>query len=406
MQRKKETIDELLHKLNQGVKGFMETDQYKSYLKCLSKFHNYSLNNTILIAMQKPDATLVAGYQTWKQLGRHVKAGEKGIKILAPAFFDFINLQREANRRLGYTAQRTFDYTHSLYEKKIVSYPRTDSRFLTEDMEDMLSGLIVKVEKIANCETTAEKDLKTVINGEKESDHHAIIPTASVDKANLEELPSVEREVLKLIATRLIEAVSTPCRYVETVIDADCNGHQIKVKGKQIIDEGWKAIAPSKESDKDEDNVQEITAGINAGEKLKINSKECKEGKTSEPKSFTDTSLRERSDFMGRLSKYKQGTVINFNAGEQTATVYTRDKAAMRKLDALVIEFPEIYKLVGKTDIDKTYSMPKSCVSYRKPRRLSEYIRNKCREILLANLTNGKLGMQNPHKYVITYIDQ
>ena len=109
---------------------------------------------------------------------------------------------------------------------------------------------------------------------------------------------------------------------------------------------------------------------------------------------------------MGRLSKYKQGTVINFNAGEQTATVYTRDKAAMRNLDALVIEFPEIYKLVGKTDIDKTYSMPKSCVSYRKPRRLSEYIRNKCREILLANLTNGKLGMQNPHKYVITYIDQ
>lgn len=74
---------------------------------------------------------------------------------------------------------------------------------------------------------------------------------------------------------------------------------------------------------------------------------------------------------MSSLSKYEQETIINFNAGEQTAVVYTRDKAVMRKLDTLVIEFPEVYRLVGETDIDKTYSMSKSCVSYRKPRRLS-----------------------------------
>ena len=78
---------------------------------------------------------------------------------------------------------------------------------------------------------------------------------------------------------------------------------------------------------------------------------------------------------MGSLSKYEQETVINFNAGEQTATVYTRDKAVMRKLDALVNEFPEVYKLVDETDIDKTYSMPKSCVSYRKPRILDDKYR-------------------------------
>ena len=209
----------------------------------------------------------------------------------APALFDLTNLQREANRRLGYTAQQTLDYTQSLYEKKLVSYPRTDSRFLTEDMEASLPGLIAKVEKIAKCEATAEKNFKAVINGKEVSDHHAIIPTASVDKANLEELPSGEREVLKLIAIRLLEAVSAPCRYMETVIDADCKGHQFKAKGKQVIDEGWKAIAPSKKSDKDEDNDQEISVGINDGEKLKINSKECKEGKTSAPKSFTEDTL-------------------------------------------------------------------------------------------------------------------
>ena len=220
-----------------------------------------------------------------------IDASKKEKLEKAPALFDLTNLQREANRRLGYTAQQTLDYTQSLYEKKLVSYPRTDSRFLTEDMEASLPGLIAKVEKIAKCEATAEKNFKAVINGKKVSDHHAIIPTASVDKANLEELPSGEREVLKLIAIRLLEAVSAPCRYMETVIDAGCNGHQFKAKGKQVIDEGWKAIAPSKKSDKDEDNDQEISVGINDGEKLKINSKECKEGKTSAPKSFTEDTL-------------------------------------------------------------------------------------------------------------------
>lgn len=220
-----------------------------------------------------------------------IDASKKEKQEKAPALFDLTNLQREANRRLGYTAQQTLDYTQSLYEKKLVSYPRTDSRFLTEDMEASLPGLIAKIEKIAKCEATAEKNFKAVINGKKVSDHHAIIPTASVDKANLEELPSGEREVLKLIAIRLLEAVSAPCRYMETVIDADCNGHQFKAKGKQVIDEGWKAIAPSKKSDNDEDNDQEISVGINAGEKLKINSKECKEGKTSAPKSFTEDTL-------------------------------------------------------------------------------------------------------------------
>ena len=78
---------------------------------------------------------------------------------------------------------------------------------------------------------------------------------------------------------------------------------------------------------------------------------------------------------MGSLSKNEQETAINFNAGEQTAVVYTRDKAVMRKLDALVFAFPEVYKLVGETDIDKTYSMPKSCVNYRKPRKLDDKYR-------------------------------
>ncbi len=78
-----------------------------------------------------------------------------------------------------------------------------------------------------------------------------------------------------------------------------------------------------------------------------------------------------------KLTRYEEETIINFNAGDQTATLYTRDPAIIRKIDALVIEFPDIYKCIGETDIDKTYEMPKSFVSYRKPRRLSEEEKNR-----------------------------
>ena len=93
---------------------------------------------------------------------------------------------------------------------------------------------------------------------------------------------------------------------------------------------------------------------------------------------------------MSSLSKYEQETVINFNAGEQTAIVYTRDKAVMRRIDALVIEFPDVYRLVSETDIDKTYSMPKSHISYRKPRNISEEQREQAREKMLEINSGGK----------------
>ena len=91
-----------------------------------------------------------------------------------------------------------------------------------------------------------------------------------------------------------------------------------------------------------------------------------------------------------KLTRYEQETIINFNAGDQTATVYTRDPAIMRKVDALVIEFPDIYKCIGETDIDKTYEMPKSFVSYRKPRRLSEEQREAARERIYAIKQRGE----------------
>ena len=220
------------------------------------------------------------------------KAEKKEKQEKAPALFDLTTLQREANKKLGYTAQQTLDYTQSLYEKKLVSYPRTDSRFLTDDMEGSLPTFIEKAEKISGLRATEERNLHSVINSKKVTDHHAIIPTASADKADLSELPTGEREVLRLIATRLLESVSSPCEYVEAVLDAECEGEKFTAKGKAVIDAGWKGIAKFSDKKKDDsDTALGDISDLHEGDEITINQAGVKAGKTSPPKSYTEDTL-------------------------------------------------------------------------------------------------------------------
>ena len=221
------------------------------------------------------------------------KAEKKEKLEKAPALFDLTSLQREANKRLGYTAQQTLDYTQSLYEKKLVSYPRTDSRYLTDDMEASLPNLIAKAEKVSGLKPTEVQDHHCVINSKKVTDHHAIIPTASVDKADLSELPTGEREVLRLIATRLLEAVSSPCIYAEVVLEGECENERFGAKGKTVIDAGWKGVA--KISEKKKDNPDDTPLGdissLHEGDEIKITQAGVKAGKTTPPKSYTEDTL-------------------------------------------------------------------------------------------------------------------
>ena len=221
------------------------------------------------------------------------KAEKKEKLEKAPALFDLTSLQREANKRLGYTAQQTLDYTQSLYEKKLVSYPRTDSRYLTDDMEASLPNLIAKAEKVSGLKPTEVQDHHCVINSKKVTDHHAIIPTASVDKADLSELPTGEREVLRLIAARLLEAVSSPCIYAEVVLEGECENERFGAKGKTVIDAGWKGVA--KISEKKKDNPDDTPLGdissLHEGDEIKITQAGVKAGKTTPPKSYTEDTL-------------------------------------------------------------------------------------------------------------------
>ena len=221
------------------------------------------------------------------------KAEKKEKQEKAPALFDLTTLQREANKRLGYTAQQTLDYTQSLYEKKLVSYPRTDSRYLTDDMEASLPNLITKAEKVSGLKPTEVQDHHCVINSKEVTDHHAIIPTASVDKADLSELPNGEREVLRLIATRLLEAVSSPCVYAEAVLGGECAGERFTAKGKSVIDPGWKGVAKIGEKKKDDpdDTALGDISSLHEGDEIKITQAGVKAGKTTPPKSYTEDTL-------------------------------------------------------------------------------------------------------------------
>ena len=221
------------------------------------------------------------------------KAEKKEKQEKAPALFDLTTLQREANKRLGFTAQQTLDYTQSLYEKKLVSYPRTDSRYLTDDMESTLPNLIAKAEKVSGLKPTEVQDHHCVINSKKVTDHHAIIPTASVDKADLSELPTGEREVLRLIATRLLEAVSSPCIYAEAVLEGECAGERFTSKGKSVIDPGWKGVAKisEKKNDDPDDTALGDISSLHEGDEIKIIQSVVKAGKTTPPKSYTEDTL-------------------------------------------------------------------------------------------------------------------
>lgn len=225
------------------------------------------------------------------------KAEKKEKSEKPPLLYDLTSLQREANRVLGYTAQQTLDYAQALYEKKLITYPRTDSRFLTEDMEAMLPDMVGKLFSMFPVESIKHISIhaKQVINGKKVTDHHAILPTKEVGNHHLSELPKGEQEVLNLIVTRLFSAVGDPYCYAETVIEATCGDTVFSAKGKTKLQDGWKAFEKRQESTKTEKELPAVL--IN--DVLEIASVEIKEGKTSPPKHYTEDTLLQSMENAG-----------------------------------------------------------------------------------------------------------
>ena len=210
-----------------------------------------------------------------------------------PALFDLTSLQREANRQLGFTAQQTLDYTQALYEKKLVTYPRTASRYLTDDMAPLVSELVSVIQQSfqIQADVPAPVNAAQVINSKKVTDHHAIIPTKTAASYDISSLPSGEQAILTMLAVRLICAVGTPCLYAETVVEAECAGQTFRTKGKTATDIGWRRYAgkPSEEAEKNAGagELPELSEGMT----LELARVDLKEGKTSPPKRFTEDLL-------------------------------------------------------------------------------------------------------------------
>ena len=250
-------------------------------------FYTVQLDCSFTAAMERmkdrkeADAVLIACDN--KAVVQMVERREKTEK--APALYDLTTLQRDANRTLGYTAQQTLDYLQALYEKKLCTYPRTDSQYLTDDMAIGVPAYVAAAAAVLNMDAPAAIHADQVCNSKKVSDHHAIIPTVSAGRADLDALPLGEREILKLAARSLLRAVSEAHRYAETTVTLDCGGHSFTAKGKTVLIPGWKTFEP--EQREKENTLPELTEG----QTVPVTTATVKEGQTTPPKHYTEDTI-------------------------------------------------------------------------------------------------------------------
>lgn len=231
-----------------------------------------------------------------------------------PKLYDLTTLQREANRLCGYTAQQTLDYTQSLYEQKLVTYPRTDSQYITDDMEQTALSM---VDIVCKCFTVFASYVKTpnvqcCINNAKVSDHHAIIPTAEIWNANIASLPSGERNILALIATRLLLATSEPHIYESVKITVCSERHEFYANGKKMIQNGYKllekAVKAHFKQTKTNENTEQIFDNPTVEFYPSVPAK-LSEHLTAPPKQYTEDTLLSAMETAGN-SNYIEGLDI------------------------------------------------------------------------------------------------
>lgn len=243
---------------------------------------------------KKADAENLAALclEEGKAMIRTVETKEKLEK--PPLLYDLTSLQRDANRILGFTAQQTLDYTQSLYEKKLATYPRTDSRYLTDDMREMLPALI---SSIAGKYGFNGSEIRTeparpsaIFDSSKVTDHHAIIPTKTMAGSDLSSLSSGEKAVLQLVSVRLLAAAAEDHRYAEMTVRLTAGAEEFTKKGRTTLNPGWKAIWQHfyPEKAKDEEAAGSVPE---EGSLVSVEAAEVKEGKTSPPKHFTEDTL-------------------------------------------------------------------------------------------------------------------
>ena len=213
-----------------------------------------------------------------------------------PKLYDLTTLQREANRYYGFTAQQTLDLVQTLYEKKLLTYPRTDSQFITDDMEDTARQVISIVcrQLPLFSDVSVTPDIARVTDNSKVTDHHAILPTVQLEKQEVSALPQSEQKILNLVGMRLLCATGEKHTYAETQISLSCEGYEFKTKGKTVVQNGWKAIEELFKASlktKEKDDPMKSLPEVHEGDVLDNVSASVTEHFTTPPKQYTEDTL-------------------------------------------------------------------------------------------------------------------
>jgi len=216
--------------------------------------------------------------------------------VSPPKLFDLTALQREANRLFGYTAQQTLDAVQKLYESKLITYPRTDSRYITSDMAAGLPALTQTAAAFISAGAAVPVNTGQVVNDAKVSDHHAIIPTAELGKADISKLTDTGRNILSLTAARLVCAVGEKHVYEAITAAFECNGHSFTARGKTTITDGWKVVDAHfrnalKLKDTDADTEGGALPPISEGQTFDNAAATVTEHYTQPPKPYTEDTL-------------------------------------------------------------------------------------------------------------------
>ena len=224
-----------------------------------------------------------------------------------PKLYDLTTLQREANRYYSFTAQQTLELVQSLYEKKLLTYPRTDSQFITDDMEvtaRQVIGIICRKVSIFDGMSHVP-DIKRITNNAKVTDHHAIIPTVQLEKQDISELPEAEQKIIRLVAMRLLSSTGEKHIFDETSVTLSCEGYEFKTKGKTVTQEGWKAIEQRFKDalkSKDKEEPEKVLPAVNENEILSPVSASVTEHYTTPPKQYTEDTLLSAMETAGNYA--------------------------------------------------------------------------------------------------------
>ncbi len=221
-------------------------------------------------------------------------------KSFPPKLYDLTSLQREANRYFGYTAKRTLDMLQELYEEKLVTYPRTDSQFVTEDMKDSVEELVEKMPVLLSFVDYGQlgHGIKRVINNAKVSDHHAILPTKEAVEKGIADLPADKKNLMMLICQQLVQATGEEYLYEQTDITIKCQEHDFKARGKipvqmgfKEVEKAFKQLCVKAEPVEEKEKETSIPAGYEEGMRLFPVKAEKTTHYTSPPKPFNEDTL-------------------------------------------------------------------------------------------------------------------